>query len=80
MEIELQDLKNLMTLAFDAGWFGFKETKEDCISKIIEDYLQKNPILSHEKLGITVTTTKNNSDYYSYYASSNEVQQFDLLE
>jgi hypothetical protein len=60
--MNLNQLKDLLSLAFDAGWHGYKETKEDCIEKIIEDYRKKNLL--------TQTVLENNNNYYSYYCSS----------
>lgn len=71
MNINLKDLKCLLSSAFDAGWFGYKETKEDCIEKIIEDYIDKN--LNNMQKNETTTTNyfeNYNPNYYSYYASS----------
>lgn len=62
--INLNQLKDLLGIAFDAGWHGFKETKEDCIEKIIEEYLKN-------KEDITISASlENNSNYYSYYCSA----------
>ena len=75
MNISLNELKDLLSSAFDSGWFGYKDTKDDCIEKIIEDYLEKNPI-KNQFPTMTVSTSLENIDpaYYSYYAWSDGPQ------
>ena len=79
MNINSEDLKKLLEKAFDFAISGYKATKEDCINKIIEDYISMNFIKYNENT-ITTTTTltasfeNNIPNYYSYYACSNGSQ------
>jgi hypothetical protein len=67
MNINIDDLKKLMSQAFDHGRTSYGQTKEDYINKTIEDYLYIN----EQSPQITLTASKNiQNDYYSYYAYS----------
>lgn len=75
MNINLNDLKNMLELAFDQGWSGYKEAKNDYVNKIIEDYIKKMPQVYQNDFGVVTTTTtaeslKNTSSYYSYTCTS----------
>lgn len=70
MNINLKDLKYLLSSAFEAGWVGYKETKEDCIEKIIEDYLEKNKYQESKIINMDNYFENNNPNYYSYCTSS----------
>lgn len=75
INININELKNLMQLAFDNGWSGYRDTRDDCINSIIEDYINRMPKVQQNEFGVITTTTtseslKNTSDYYSYYTCS----------
>jgi hypothetical protein len=80
MNINSEDLKKLLEKAFDLAIIGYKATKEDCINKIIEDYISINCIKYNESATTLSTTTlttsfeNNNLNYYSYYACPNGSQ------
>jgi len=75
MNINLNDLKSILELAFDQGWSGYKEAKSDCVNKIIENYIKKMPQICENDFGVVTTTTttessKNVAGYYSYTCTS----------
>ncbi len=71
ISINLKDLKDLLSCAFDCGWNGYRETKEDFINKIIEDYIKNKPNVFEENKVINVNYFENNNpNYYSYCTSS----------
>lgn len=67
MNISQQDLKFLLEKAFEEGWNGCFDLKDESVDKIIEDYLEKS-----SNLGVTITTSfENNDSNYYYYCSPN---------
>lgn len=83
ININLSDLKNLMQLAFDQGWSGYKDARDDCVNSIIENYIDQMPKISQNEFGVITTTTtsdslKNTSDYYSYYACSSGLDPLNI--
>lgn len=67
MNISKQDLQLLLQRAFEEGWNGYFDLKEESVNKIIEDYLNRS-----SDLGITITTSfENNYSNYYYYCGPN---------
>jgi hypothetical protein len=76
MNISIDDLKVLLSLAFDQGWNGHFDLKSECVDKILEEYLEKNKEkLDVSNLGLTLTTNVSNfdSNYYYYSAHSDTI-------
>jgi hypothetical protein len=72
MRVSKEELKSMLRSAYEAGWRGFMEGMEDCVSGIVSDFRGQVP---PESYGCVTTTTfapsvdPNASDPYYFYSS-----------
>lgn len=72
MNINIEDLKKLLGMAFDYGWNGYFDLKQEYISQLIEECSRKQQQNETANLGIGVTTNLQNIDgNYYYYCAHN---------
>lgn len=73
MNINIEDLQNMLGSAFDCGWNGYFDLKQEYISQLIEDYIKKQKSnssnLDTANLEISVLTNQNINDNYYYYCA-----------
>lgn len=49
MEVTIDDLRDLLAKAYDAGWLGAKDVRDATVDQIIEEYKNRNESRPKEK-------------------------------
>lgn len=67
MNITTEELKNLLGKAFQYGNETYFSLKEECVEKIVEEYLKNKPQITSDQFTVTSSVLNSNPAYYSYF-------------
>jgi hypothetical protein len=72
VQVSKEELKSMLRRAYEAGWRGFMEGMEDCVTEIVADFRLTRP---SDPYGCVTTTTftpssnPNTADPYYFYST-----------
>jgi hypothetical protein len=65
ISISEDELRRLLEDSFEQGWGGYFDLKDECVDKILKDFLSRRSI-ENNSLTVSMTSTNIGTSYYSY--------------